>query len=512
MNKRIHVTIINIFFLVLAATPACAQQKWQSRYINVNANGSLAYIPDEKGNIIPDFSQVGYYHTNKTIPVMPVVKTVSQPGDDDQRLIQTAIDEVAKLPLDKNGFRGAILLKKGIYKIAGTIKINTSGIILRGEGEETKLVATGKGQRNLISVSGTGNSKEIGGTRKKIIDPYVPVGAKSFTVSNTDGLQQGDRIMLYRPGTANWINDLKMDQINQKDSTLRQWSPAEYNTSFERVITRIDNKTIYIDNPVVMAIEEKYGGGEIYKYSFDGRIMQVGVEDILCESEYAGNEDEDHGWVAVFFNRVENGWIKNTVSRYFGYSCVNLGDESKNITVMDSKCLDAKSKITGGRRYSFNNDGQQNLFVNCFASEGRHDFVTGAKVRGPNVFFNCRAEKTHADIGPHHRWAMGTLYDNIITTGEINIQDRGDWGTGHGWAGVNQVLWNCTAAKAAVQNPWVTGKNYVIGLKGAKVNGRLNGRTAGEWEGMNREGLEPSSLYLAQLKEAEKEKATGANK
>jgi hypothetical protein len=114
--------------------------------------------------------------------------------------------------------------------------------------------------------------------------------------------------------------------------------------------------------------------------------------------------------------------------------------------------------ITGGRRYSFSNNGQCNLFTNCHTTEGRHDYVTGSKTLGPNVFYNCTAKKTHADIGPHHRWAVGTLYDNIVTDGEINVQDRGNWGSGHGWAGVTQVLWNCTVKRAAVQSPWASGK------------------------------------------------------
>ena len=63
--------------------------------------------------------------------------------------------------------------------------------------------------------------------------------------------------------------------------------------------------------------------------------------------------------------------------------------------------------------------------MNCQSTEGRHDYVTGARVCGPNVFYNCTAFQTYADIGPHHRWAVGTLYDNIITDGEINVQDRG---------------------------------------------------------------------------------------
>ena len=122
------------------------------------------------------------------------------------------------------------------------------------------------------------------------------------------------------------------------------------------------------------------------------------------------------------------------------------------------------------------------------------------------MFFNCRSENAKADIGPHHRWATGTLFDNIVTDGELNIQDRGNWGTGHGWAGATQIVWNCTVGKAAVQNPWASAKNYVIGMKGNKYNGRLNGRPDAEWEGHNREGLTPASLYMAQLKAAQQNK------
>ena len=49
---------------------------WESKFIKVNKDGSLKYIPDEKGNIIPDFSRVGYYGGDKDIPDVAVVKTI----------------------------------------------------------------------------------------------------------------------------------------------------------------------------------------------------------------------------------------------------------------------------------------------------------------------------------------------------------------------------------------------------------------------------------------------------
>lgn len=472
---------------------------WSSKFLTVNKDGSITYFPDEKGNTIPDFSLVGYHHGLKEIPKVKIVKTVSPVKGDAGSTIQEAIDQVSAMPVGADGFRGAILLKKGDYSIAGTIHIKTDGILLKGEGNTaggTRLIAAGKGLRTLIKISGKGKITETG-SRIKITDAYVPTGAKSFQVAAAKDFKAGDRIILFRPGTENWIHDLQMDRIETRQGT-KQWKASEYNLSYEREIKAVDGNKITVDNPVVMAMETQYGGGEIFKYEYKGRLKEVGIENILFESDYASDTDEDHGWIALEFDGIENGWVSDVTSRFFGYSCVSLGGGAKNITVKNSKCLDAKSVITGGKRYSFSNNGQQNLFMNLETTEGRHDYVTGAKTCGPNVFYNCEARKTHADIGPHHRWSTGTLYDNIDTDGEINIQDRGNWGSGHGWAGVTQVVWNCKVKGAAIQNPWVSGKNYAIGIHGQKLKGRLEGKPDGEWEGLNKEDLQPASLYLAQ--------------
>lgn len=506
MRLKITSRFVLYIFTTLFILSFTGAKTWESKFIKVNKDGTLKYIPDEKGNIIPDFSRVGYYAGDKEIPNIAVAKTIN-PSDNAMTDIQAAIDELSKAPLDKNGFRGTILLKKGTYKIPGMIKIAASGIVLRGEGDNengTKLIAATKSKDELISVSGSGNIKEVAGTRVKITQDYVPVGTFSFTVSDAKVFKKGDRVIVFRPGTKQWISDLKMDQIVERQGT-KQWQPQEYNFTFERVITKVEANTISIDNPIVMPIETKYGGGEIYKYTFEGRISNVGIEHLYFESEYEKDTSENHAWDAVNFNKIENGWVRNVTAKYFAYSCVNLSGGAKNISVLNSNCFDHKSIITGGRRYSFNNDGQQNLFMNCHATDGRHDFVTGAKVHGPNVFVNCTAKRTHADIGPHHRWAMGTLYDNITTDGEINVQDRGQMGSGHGWSGITQVLWNCTVKSAAVQNPYgISGNNYSIGMKGKQLAGHFKDRPQGIWEGLNEDGLEPRSLYEAQLKARKK--------
>jgi hypothetical protein len=123
---------------------------WESKFIKVNKDGSLKYVPDEKGNIIPDFSRVGYYGGDQEIPDVQVIKTIEPAVEGtSETIIQSAIEEVSKRPVDKNGFRGTILLKKGTYKIPEEIKIEASGIVLRGEGDNikgTRLIAQSKKQ------------------------------------------------------------------------------------------------------------------------------------------------------------------------------------------------------------------------------------------------------------------------------------------------------------------------------------------------------------------------------
>lgn len=503
---RILTRTLSIWALLILGTGAIiAQTKmppaWQSSYVKISDKGELTYIPDAEGNTIPDFSRVGYHHGDKSIPEYPVTKVISPEEGDNYIHIQKAVDEVSKLPQNKDGHRGVVLLKRGVYPISETILIKTSGVILKGEGSnanETRLIATARKRYPLISIMGSGHPEEVAGTRVSITNDFVPVGIHSFQVVSTKNYKAGDKVMLYRPGTQNWIHDIKMDQIVERKGT-RQWTPQEYNLAFEREITRVEGNTLFIDNPVVMQMDKKYGGGEVYKYNFNGRISEVGVSDLCLESEYENYEDTQHGWIGVLLDKAENCWINNITVRYFGYAAVSCDYHAKNITVLNSRCLEPKAIITGGLRYAFNNNGQQNLFMNCQSTEGRHDYLTGAQVCGPNVFYNCTASQTYADIGPHHRWAVGTLYDNIITDGEINVQDRGKMGSGHGWAGVTQVLWNCRVRRAAIQSPWISGKNYSFGTKGERYPGVFTDRPDGVWEGHNETNVVPRSLYIAQL-------------
>ena len=137
------------------------------------ATGKLTYGPyanhkrDLKVNIIPDFSHAGYMGGGVALPSyasIPVQVTLSpQDAGDDHARITQAIDQVASLSPDARGIRGAIFLTAGRYRVSQPIVINTSGIILRGEGQgvDGTIIesTTTEHKAEIIQVEGTGSGR-----------------------------------------------------------------------------------------------------------------------------------------------------------------------------------------------------------------------------------------------------------------------------------------------------------------------------------------------------------------
>src|SRR5580698_612121 len=69
-----------------------------------------------------DFSTAGYGGGGVPLPAVPARLTVAPTGGDDTRLIQAALDAVARLPVDANGWRGAVALQAGTYRIGGQLR------------------------------------------------------------------------------------------------------------------------------------------------------------------------------------------------------------------------------------------------------------------------------------------------------------------------------------------------------------------------------------------------------
>ncbi len=466
-------------------------------YLAQVVNGRLAYKlfantgETEAVNRLPDFSYAGYKGGGVAPPNVPVRVTIGATPGDNRAAIQAAIDSVSAMAPDGSGFRGAVLLLRGRYPVNGPLSITASGVVLRGEGQGgdgTVLVDTvASNHDSFIRIGGSGSGLgEVSGTRTTISDAYVPVGASSFDVQSAAGLATGDSIVVLRTPNQTWIDELAMGQYG--------WTASGYAIGHERRIRGVSGNRITVDIPIVDAMQARYGGGLVYKNDLTGRVSLCGVENLRLESYYASETDEEHGWKAIVLSRARDSWVSDVTARYFAYSAVSIEGRSAFNTVQNTAMLDPKSQVTGGRRYSFNlDDSVGNLFQRCFTRSGRHDFVTGSQTPGPNVFLDSLATDTRDDIGPHHRWATGLLFDNI-KGGAIRVQNRGASGTGHGWAGAQTLFWNLSSSRnIKVESPRGA-MNWGAGCVGATQEG------AGLWERWGQR-VEPRSLYLKQLED-----------
>ena len=182
------------------------------------------------------------------------------------------------------------------------------------------------------------------------------------------------------------------------------------------------------------------------------------------------------------------------------------------VTVENSSSVAPVSPMAGYRRYSFLIDGSRSLMRHCESDLGRHSFVSNSRAAGPNVFHRCRSTRDQADIGPHARWNMGLLFDNVAG-GQMRVWDRGHAGSGQGWSGNAIVFWNCVslsslggAAGFSVSSPR-GGANYCFGCVSdaaapyKAVEPDCCGR-GGLFESSGARIAEIDSLYEAQLAES----------
>jgi hypothetical protein len=520
-------SIMTIVLLVLnfAAGTSAANLPTYTSMVYPGIDGKLVYVPDEHGNVIPDYSHAGYGGGGVALPYAPVRETVWPVEGDNAANIQGAIDRVSILPLDENGFRGAILIKKGYYKLFEPIRISASGVVLRGEGMEktntiligmtTDSMKTGNSYRNtaLVVIAGPKEIEPDISRAARIADKFVPFGAKSFRVESAKTFKVGDNVIVRRKTTREWFETLELDIDNNK------WGRGEIDWShnFDRIITGIDGNVISVDAPITCPIEARWGGGEVIPYT-EHRISKVGVENLTGISEYDQTKrtdkatnldripfytddyynDENHYWTFIRMGNLTDGWVRNVTQKHFARSLVFVESGCKWITVQDCVSQDPVSMRSGGRRFIYLISGQLCLVQRCTSDLGRHSFVMGGSLTtGPNVFLDCTATRPYSTSEPHSDLIAGALYDNI----HAPLSLRYAASTVQRWMAIWGVLWNCEGMYICQKPP--VGQNFAfghIGIHAVVFNTNLvdhrfpNGHIE-SWD----KHVAPRSLYLKQL-------------
>src|ERR1017187_5319076 len=456
---------------------------------------NLLYGTDTNGVRINDFSECGYKRGQVELP--NVTNLVEQSrwiylnpaggGVDDGPTINAALTLLGILPANTNGFRGVVFLAPGAYTVTSTsaIRITNSGVILKGAGPSTMLYApTSSPPFTLIQVEGSGDRFIDPNVEAWLMELLVPAGTRTFRVDATTGFSVGDSVAIHHHNSASWLHANDMDKLGQP------WQAGDYDTDYERIITRLEGNWMTVDTPIPQTFESRFSYGHLAHVSGPNRVQNCGVEDLYCSAPL-GTDDEGNPNSAVRFLKASDCWVRGVVAQGVFSSAVSVGGFSKFVTGAECENLTSISN-NFHFRYSFylekSDEPQYVLMRDCYSDSSRHSFVLGSVVPGPNAFVRCDASNSNDESGPHERWSTGTLLDEVRELGgqlisvsghEIGVENRGNSGGGssyQGWTAGYTAVWNCYAEDGfRVRNP-PTARNWLIGS-----NGELKSSRRGCW-------------------------------
>lgn len=491
-KKKKYILLCYISLLVISNT-LFAQKTFPD--LEASKSGKVSFISDDLGNNIPDFSYAGYKASEAPIPNIETKIFIPELTGDATKQIQAAIDYVSRLKPNKSGFRGTVLLDKGIFKIEGTLYIKTSGVVLRGSGnaeDETLLLGTGIKREALIRV--LGKDDKIYKDTLDIEPAYTPLGAQTISLKNTAPLQVSDNVIIHKPITNAWITLLGMEAFGGETAWIG-WKPRDWDMVWRREITAVNGQHITLSAPLTAALNNVYGEAKVITYDWPGRITGIGIENLSMASTYdtANMKDEQHRWQAISMENVKDAWVRQVNFKHFSGGAVALLKSTQQITVEDCIATEPVSEIAAFRRYTFYTEGQQTLFQRCYSEHGYHDFaVGGLGTTGPNAFVQCESHMPYHNSGAIGSWATGVLFDIAYIDGKaLSYNNREQDGRGAGWTAANSVIWESSASKIACYSP-PTSQNWAFG-----VWGQFAGN--GHWKDVNNH-ISPRSLFYAQLK------------
>ena len=259
------------------------------------------------------------------------------------------------------------------------------------------------------------------------------------------------------------------------------WKPGSHDLVWDRIIAKVNAQAnqVELDAPITTALELKYGGGVIARVKDGAAPEHIGVEDMVLESSFDGTrpKDEEHSWIAILLDNVQDAWVRDVTARHFVSSVVRVNLRGRRITVEDCRSEAPISEEGGYRRQAFLVYGQQVLVYRCHSEAGMNDFASGMLAGGPNVFLDCDASGSLGASGSFEGWSSGVLYEQVhVPASRIQLLLDFARAQGGGWTAANSLVWNSTALSIDVLGP-PGAPNFVVNSSEPLYEGQLAART-----------------------------------
>ena len=493
--------VFSAVVLTVAALAAPAVSQW----VSTGPDHRLHYRADARGNRIMDFSYAGYRAGGVRLPDPPAVATLGAKEGDNTPQIQAAIDAVSRREPDARGFRGAVLLRPGTYDVAGTLTITSGGVVLRGSGSSdsgTAIRLIGAPHR-FLEVHGSG-ALRVAAESARITNAYVPSGARAFHVDKAALYHAGDTVVVNHPVTAEWIHFMGMDTL-VRDGKPQTWLKAGSSIRTDRVVEAVSGSEITLDVPLSDALDSQYlgsTGATVSKYTFPGRISEVGVESLRINAPGEDVPITGPQYTVLRLDAAMDAWVNDIEVRETQNGVV-IGAAAKRVTLENVRIHHSLVHSGAAAPADFSLSGTEILLDRPVVNgEGTWPVVTQASVTGPIVVLNFSGD-AHAGVSPHQRWATGLLVDGarlphtVARTPGVAFSTRKTAGSGHGWDIGWAVAWNVASPFLLVQQP-PGAMNWCIGCVGERLS--KDDTPSGTFDSYGA-AVSPASLYLEQLRE-----------
>jgi hypothetical protein len=424
----------------------------------------LHYLPDARGNTIMDFSAAGYGGGGVRLPSPAAAQRLTPVAGDNTSRIQAALDSA----------KGAVVLAPGEYEVGGTVSITHSGVVLRGE-KGAAIRLTGK-PHCFLEIRGAGTWHEEG-PAASVLDAYVPAGTSTLRVRGASMFHPGDHVLVLHPLTAG--------------GAIRT----------DRVVEEVDGDRVTLDVPLSDALDSKLTAASLVRYSFPGRIAEVGVEGlrIAAASEDTAISGPQHAALEV--DGVDDAWVRD-LEIQGTENGIAIGPGAKRITVENVGITHAAAHSVPAAATNFALQGTQILIDRCrVTGDSALAIATGSEVTGPVVILNFTSD--HGGFAPQQPWATGVLVDSSKFGGGseqkpgLAFSNRATAGPGSRWDMGWSVAWNVNSPFLLVPQP-PGALNWCIGCMGTPVT--ADDATNGIFDALGKPVV-PPSLYLYQLKD-----------
>ncbi|MBM4375380.1 MAG: hypothetical protein FJ095_09870 [Deltaproteobacteria bacterium] len=481
---------------------------------------------------VQDYSYAGYRRGEAPIgaPAVATIFEVATFGADPSGAKDATGAFQAALNAAKANGGGVVHVAEGTYRLDGTLAINASNIVLRGEGPTKSRLAFRKsaGMSFLSHITFAGNVKDSG---EALLTEDAAPFLTQVKVTDASAFAPGDDVVVGFTITGDFIAEHQMvGTWDQATNAFKgKWQPF-----FRREVVSVDTSstphTVTLDVPLRYPAKLR-DGASLKKQT--GYLSEVAVESLGLANAVSWDEAWAEKQVHVLELRgVKDSWIRDVASfsppsaptsglgvgAHLASSGLLLLD-AKRVTVADSGMHKAENRGSGGNGYLYEvRQSNEILFRDLVATEGRHNFIQnwGFGVTGC-VWVRVTSQGGVAWVSKnfpgltgasefHHSLALGNLIDSSRFDDGWAIVNRGSESTYSGHTGTENVVWNVSGTGTLRSRQF--GHGYVIGSNGINVQTTLQGivldgaGTAPEdyTEGLGKGAeLVPQSLYEDQL-------------